>query len=67
MYNYNGTEILASYNNKDLFLFNKLITSLHGDYAYIYQNMNKSSSRLYIKCNYIISQLHYFFTHYESF
>ncbi|XP_012059605.1 PREDICTED: DDB1- and CUL4-associated factor 8 [Atta cephalotes] len=43
MYNYNGTEILASYNNKDLFLFNRLITSLHGDYAHMYQNVYRSS------------------------
>ncbi|KYN32840.1 DDB1- and CUL4-associated factor 8 [Trachymyrmex septentrionalis] len=38
-YNYNGTEILASYNSKGLFLFNKLITSLRGDYGHMYQNV----------------------------
>ncbi|KAG5346848.1 DCAF8 factor, partial [Acromyrmex charruanus] len=43
MYNYNGTEILASYNNKNLFLFNRLITSSGGDYGHMYQNMYKSS------------------------
>ncbi|KYN01435.1 DDB1- and CUL4-associated factor 8 [Cyphomyrmex costatus] len=34
MYNYNGTEILASYNNKYLFLFNKLMSD-RGDYGHI--------------------------------
>ncbi|EGI69799.1 WD repeat-containing protein 42A [Acromyrmex echinatior] len=43
MYNYNGTEILASYNNKNLFLFNRLITSSGGDYGHMYQNMYRSS------------------------
>ncbi|KYN30610.1 DDB1- and CUL4-associated factor 8 [Trachymyrmex septentrionalis] len=38
-YNYNGTEILASYNSKGLFLFDKLITPLHGDYGHMYQNV----------------------------
>ena len=37
-YNYNGTEILASYNCKHLFLFNRLITSSRGNYGHIYQN-----------------------------
>ncbi|KYN32839.1 DDB1- and CUL4-associated factor 8 [Trachymyrmex septentrionalis] len=48
-YNYNGTEILASYNCKHLFLFNRLIRSSRGDYGHMYQNDVRSSSRLYIK------------------
>ncbi|KAG5328906.1 DCAF8 factor, partial [Acromyrmex heyeri] len=36
-YNYNGTEILVSYNHKELFLFNKLTLSF-GDYDHMYEN-----------------------------
>ncbi|XP_011049472.1 PREDICTED: DDB1- and CUL4-associated factor 8-like [Acromyrmex echinatior] len=36
-YNYNGEEILVSYNHKDLFLFDKLTLSL-GDYDHTYEN-----------------------------
>ncbi|XP_018355172.1 PREDICTED: DDB1- and CUL4-associated factor 8-like [Trachymyrmex septentrionalis] len=42
-YNYNGTEILASYNCKHLFLFNRLIRSSRGDYGHMYQNDVRSS------------------------
>ena len=59
-YNYNGTEILALYNYKYLYLFNRLIMSSRGDYGHMYQNDMSSSSRLYIKSNYMILQLHYF-------
>ncbi|KYM82925.1 DDB1- and CUL4-associated factor 8 [Atta colombica] len=37
-YNYNGTEILVSYNHKELFLFNKLKTLSCGDYGHMYEN-----------------------------
>ncbi|KYN30612.1 DDB1- and CUL4-associated factor 8 [Trachymyrmex septentrionalis] len=43
MYNYNGTEILASYKDKDLFLFNKLIMSSRGLYTHINQNVYRPS------------------------
>ncbi|XP_043270533.1 DDB1- and CUL4-associated factor 8-like [Venturia canescens] len=36
-YNYNGTEILASYNNDDIYLFDTLIPHPNGDYAHKYQ------------------------------
>ncbi|XP_018351643.1 PREDICTED: LOW QUALITY PROTEIN: DDB1- and CUL4-associated factor 8-like [Trachymyrmex septentrionalis] len=38
-YNYNGTEILVSYDRKGSFLFNRLITSSRGNYGHIYQNV----------------------------
>ncbi|KYN15899.1 DDB1- and CUL4-associated factor 8 [Trachymyrmex cornetzi] len=45
VYNYNGTEILATYSNKKLYLFNKLITS-YGDYGHMYQNHVYESSMI---------------------
>ncbi|KYN32838.1 DDB1- and CUL4-associated factor 8 [Trachymyrmex septentrionalis] len=42
-YNYNGTEILALYNYKYLYLFNRLIMSSRGDYGHMYQNDMSSS------------------------
>ncbi|XP_018368353.1 PREDICTED: DDB1- and CUL4-associated factor 8-like [Trachymyrmex cornetzi] len=45
VYNYNGTEILATYPNKKLYLFNKLITS-YGDYGHMYQNHVYESSMI---------------------
>ncbi|KYN32837.1 DDB1- and CUL4-associated factor 8 [Trachymyrmex septentrionalis] len=38
-YNYNGTEILALYDCKCLFLFNRLIKSSRGNYGHMYQNV----------------------------
>ncbi|XP_011049475.1 PREDICTED: DDB1- and CUL4-associated factor 8-like [Acromyrmex echinatior] len=35
VYNHNGTEILASYNDEDIYLFDRM--SLHVDYAHKYQ------------------------------
>ncbi|KYN32841.1 DDB1- and CUL4-associated factor 8 [Trachymyrmex septentrionalis] len=38
-YNYNGTEILASYYMRGSFLFNRLITSSRGDYGHVYESV----------------------------
>lgn len=43
VYNHNGTEILASYNDEDIYLFDSL-TSSHVDYAHRYQGHRNSAT-----------------------
>ncbi|XP_018359875.1 PREDICTED: DDB1- and CUL4-associated factor 8-like isoform X2 [Trachymyrmex cornetzi] len=43
VYNHNGTEILASYNDEDIYLFDRLMSS-HVDYAHKYQGHRNSAT-----------------------
>ncbi|XP_011882141.1 PREDICTED: DDB1- and CUL4-associated factor 8 isoform X2 [Vollenhovia emeryi] len=43
VYNHNGTEILASYNDEDIYLFDRLMSS-HVDYAHRYQGHRNSAT-----------------------
>ncbi|XP_018340404.1 PREDICTED: DDB1- and CUL4-associated factor 8-like isoform X2 [Trachymyrmex septentrionalis] len=43
VYNHNGTEILASYNDEDIYLFDRLMFS-HVDYAHKYQGHRNSAT-----------------------
>ncbi|XP_018398344.1 PREDICTED: DDB1- and CUL4-associated factor 8-like isoform X2 [Cyphomyrmex costatus] len=43
VYNHNGTEILASYNDEDIYLFDRFMSS-HVDYAHRYQGHRNSAT-----------------------
>ncbi|XP_018313580.1 DDB1- and CUL4-associated factor 8 isoform X2 [Mycetomoellerius zeteki] len=43
VYNHDGTEILASYNDEDIYLFDRLMSS-HVDYAHRYQGHRNSAT-----------------------
>jgi hypothetical protein len=42
VYNHNGTEIVASYNNEDIYLFDTAIPYQSGDFAHKYQGHRNS-------------------------
>lgn len=44
LYNYNGTEILASYNDEDIYLFDTLYPHPSGDYAHKYQGHRNNAT-----------------------
>lgn len=44
LYNYNGTEILASYNDEDIYLFDTLYPHPSGDFAHRYQGHRNNAT-----------------------
>ncbi|XP_033225639.1 DDB1- and CUL4-associated factor 8-like [Belonocnema kinseyi] len=44
VYNYNGTEILASYNDEDIYLFDTLFPHPAGDFAHRYQGHRNNAT-----------------------
>lgn len=44
MYNYNGSEIVASYNDEDIYLFDTLLPFPLGEFAHKYQGHRNNAT-----------------------